>query len=93
MAGGIGITLGDVHKALNDLVAKGAHPGSIDWVLHHQIEWPDGGHHVSGNHLPDEVTDEMVDAFKKAWHEADDEGLAGSRVRAGLQAAITAGDR
>ena len=34
----------------------------------------------------DEVTDEMVDRFKKAWHEADEAGLDGSRVRAGLQA-------
>lgn len=34
------ITLGDIHRALKDLVAQGAHPGSIQWVLQHQIEWP-----------------------------------------------------
>lgn len=42
------ITLGDIHKALQKLIKKGAHPGSIDWVLHTKIEWPEG--HVEGNH-------------------------------------------
>ena len=34
----------------------------------------------------DEVTDEMVGRFKEAWHEADEAGLDGSRVLAGLRA-------
>ena len=34
----------------------------------------------------DEVTDEMVGRFKEAWHEADEAGLDGSRVPAGLRA-------
>lgn len=34
----------------------------------------------------DEVTDEMVDRFKRAWHATDEAGFHGSRVRAGLRA-------
>lgn len=35
---------------------------------------------------PEEVSDGEVDAFKKAWHEADERGETGSRVRAGIAA-------
>lgn len=35
-------TLGDIHKDLKALVERGAHPGSIEWVLRHQIVWPEG---------------------------------------------------
>lgn len=41
---------------------------------------------VSGN----EVTAEMIEAFRVAWHEADDKGLEGHRVAAGLMAALAA---
>lgn len=34
------------------------------------------------------VTDEMVLAFKKAWHDADAEGAEGHRVEAGLAAVL-----
>ena len=33
------------------------------------------------------IPDVAVEAFKAAWHAADDEGRAGERVRAGLTAA------
>lgn len=39
-------------------------------------------------HLHTRVTDEMVAAFKRAWHEADAAGLEGGRVRAALEAAL-----
>lgn len=35
-----------------------------------------------------EVTPEMIEAFKRAWHEADAQGLSGQRVSAGLEAAL-----
>jgi len=35
------ITLGDIHEDLVALLGRGAHPGSIDWVLHHQLPWPE----------------------------------------------------
>lgn len=46
---GYEITLGDIHNALVRLTEQGAHPGSIDWVLHKQIVWEDGEHY-DGNH-------------------------------------------
>lgn len=36
------LTLGDIHQDLRALIERGAHPGSIDWVLHQKIEWPGG---------------------------------------------------
>lgn len=54
-------TLGDIHFELSNLVDRGVHPGSIDWVLHHKVEWPDdeprddlcrSNHHGLGIELP-----------------------------------------
>lgn len=41
--------LGDIHRVLTAMVNRGMHPGSLDWVLHHQVDWGDEGH-VEGNH-------------------------------------------
>lgn len=38
-----------------------------------------------------EPTPEQVEAFKKAWHQADEEGRTGERVVAGLRAALAVG--
>lgn len=50
----------------------------IDARVHRVTELP-----VSRN-----VTPEMMDAFRKAWHEADARGEDGHRVEAGLTAAL-----
>lgn len=39
--------------------------------------------------LPIEVTEDMVQRFKDAWHEADERGEAGNRVRSALAAALS----
>ena len=71
------------------LSAQLAHPefeGPVEAQLMLCRQGKVGDGYVSHFTSIDEVTDEMVDRFKKAWHEADESGLDGSRVRAGLQA-------
>lgn len=46
--------------------------------------------HEIPENLDSPVTPEMVEAFKRAWHEADDRGEVGRRVEAGLAAAMAA---
>lgn len=41
-----------------------------------------------GGTVTQQITDEMVDRFKAAWHKADSEGREGERVRDGLMAAM-----
>jgi hypothetical protein len=31
------LTLGDIHRVLTEMVRQGSHPGSIAWVLRHQV--------------------------------------------------------
>lgn len=38
------------------------------------------------------VTTQMIQAFKEAWHRADEQGLAGARVAMGLAAALALAD-
>lgn len=45
------------------------------------------GARVSGND-PVELTQDMIEAFKDAWHEADRQGREGQRVVAGLNAVL-----
>lgn len=35
------LTLGDIRDELVDMIKRGAHPGSIDYVLKHKIRWDD----------------------------------------------------
>lgn len=39
----------------------------------------------------DDITPERLDAFRRAWHEADAEGAQGDRVRRGMEAAQQVG--
>ena len=57
-------TLGDIRDRLVEMIEAGAHPGSIDWVLHHHVDWPEPEGHVSGNHAA-EVPETLLVAIER----------------------------